>query len=178
MRLKDARAGLALVVAAAAPVAELVKARVAGWRHRAVVVEGEADKLAAMAAATVALAKSGTVTSELAAAGCPMVVGYRINPATALIARLIIRTRFATLFNIAADAAVAPELIQDECTAEKLAAAAAVLLDDPGRRATQAARQAEALRRLGRGGPDPFEAAAQVVLDVARGRAAAGRDPH
>src|SRR5579871_1945171 len=100
MRLKESRPDLALVVSAAAPVAELVTARVAGWRHAAIVVESEADKLAAMRTATVALAKSGTVTSELAAAGCAMVVGYRINPATALIARAIMRTRFATLFNI------------------------------------------------------------------------------
>ena len=49
----------------------MVKARVAGWPHRAHVIEGDDGKLDAMKAATVALACSGTVTTELALAGCP-----------------------------------------------------------------------------------------------------------
>jgi lipid-A-disaccharide synthase len=48
--------------------------------HRAHVVEGEGPKRDAMKAATVALACSGTVTTELALAGVPMVVGYRDGP--------------------------------------------------------------------------------------------------
>jgi lipid-A-disaccharide synthase len=167
MLLKAARPDLRLVVAAAGPVVNVVRARVAGWPHRTTVVEGDADKFDAMAAATVALAKSGTVTSELAAAGCPMVVGYRVNPVTALIARLIIQTKFATLFNIAAGSAVAPELIQQDCTGPKLARSVAELLDDPTRRATQAAAQSDALRQLGAGVADPYGLAADVVLKVA-----------
>jgi len=170
MRIKDTHPNLRVVVVAAALVADLVKARVAGWRHRTSVVEGERDKYDAMAAATVALAKSGTVTSELAVAGCPMVVGYKVNPATAFIARLIIRTRFATLFNIAAGEAVAPEFIQQDCTGPRLAAAVAALLDDPAKRSTQAAAQSTALEKLGAGVVDPFGAAADVVLQVMRER--------
>jgi lipid-A-disaccharide synthase len=169
MKLKAGYPRLHLVVAAAGPIADVVKARVAGWPHRATVVEGDVDKFDAMAAATVALAKSGTVTSELAAAGCPMVVGYRVNPLTAMIARLIIRTKFATLFNIAAGRAVAPELIQQDCTGPKLAKAVAELLDDPARRAAQAAAQSEALRLLGAGEGDPFGRAADIVIKVASG---------
>ena len=43
-----------------------------------------------MKAATVALACSGTVTTELALAGCPMVVGYRLGPVTARIVQRLI----------------------------------------------------------------------------------------
>src|SRR5262249_952308 len=75
LRLKAERPGLHLVVGAAGPVAAEVRARVAGWPHRAQVVEGEAAKQDAMRAATLAIAKSGTVTTELAMAGCPMIVG-------------------------------------------------------------------------------------------------------
>ena len=170
MRLKDERPQLKLVVPAADTVAEAVKSRVAGWRHRAHVVEGESDKLDAMRAATAALACSGTVTSELARAGCAMVVGYRVNPATAVIARLLIQVDFLTLFNIAAGRAVAPELLQEACTPAALAAAVAPLLDNPAARQAQADAQAAALAKLGADAPDPFGAAADVVLEVLRAR--------
>jgi len=170
LRLADARPELQLVVAAADTVADQVKARVAGWRRRAHVVEGERDKLDAMRAATVAMACSGTVTTELAVAGCPMVVGYRGHPATAVVARAIIRTRYFTLFNIAAGEAIAPEFLQEHCNGRELAAAVAALLDDPPRRAAQALAQTAALAKLGLNRSDPFEAAAEVVIDLARER--------
>jgi lipid-A-disaccharide synthase len=170
MRLKNERPGLHLVVGAADTVAGLVKARVAGWRHRPHVIEGEQLKLDAMRAATLALACSGTVTTELAVAGCPMIVAYRGHPATAVVARMVLRTRFFTLFNIAADHAVAPEFLQERCNGPAIAAEAAALLDDPARRAAQVAEQTAALAKLGLGDGDPFEAAANVVIDLARER--------
>jgi len=164
--LKADRPDLRLVIPVADAVADRVKAAVAGWSCPATIVEGEAAKYDAMAAATAALACSGTVTTELAMAGCPMVVAYRVAPVTAVVARIIVRTRFATLFNIAAGRAVAPELIQEACTGPALAAAVAPLLDDPRLREAQARAQAEALVKLGRGVADPAEKAADVVLQV------------
>jgi len=143
-----------------------VKARVAGWSHGAHVVESEAGKLDAMKAATVALACSGTVTTELALAGSPMVVGYRLGPITAFILRRLLRTRFITLFNIAAQDFVAPELVQEVCTGENLAAEVGKRLDDRGLRARQVSAQYAALDKMGRGGPDPSEAAADAVLNI------------
>jgi lipid-A-disaccharide synthase len=170
-RLKADRPGLHVVVPAAPTVAELVKARVAGWPHRAHVLEGEAAKRDAMKAATVALACSGTVTTELALAGCPMVVGYRLGPATYAILKRLIRTKYITLFNIAAQDFVAPELVQDACNGPALAHEIARRLDDPGLRRGQAERQTAALAKMGRGGPDPNEAAAEAVLDLVRASA-------
>ncbi|HEX7947570.1 MAG TPA: lipid-A-disaccharide synthase [Phenylobacterium sp.] len=168
-RLKAERPGLHVVVPAAPTVADLVKARVAGWPHRAHVVEGDAPKKAAMRAATVALACSGTVTTELALAGCPMVVGYRLAPITHAILKRLIRTKWVTLFNIAAQDFIAPEMIQDDCNGPALAHEVARRLDDPTLRATQVKRQNAALLKMGRGGPDPNEAAADAVLDLVRG---------
>jgi lipid-A-disaccharide synthase len=170
LRLKDQRPELHLVVGAADTVAGLVKARVAGWRHRAHVVEGDPSKLDAMRAATLALACSGTVTTELAVAGCPMLVAYRGHPATAVIARILLTTRFFTLFNIAADRAVAAEFLQEHCNGPEIAKAAGALLDDPVARAAQVAAQTAALAKLGLGYGDPFDRAAQVVVDLARER--------
>jgi lipid-A-disaccharide synthase len=169
-RLKAERPDLHVVIPAAPTVAEAVKARVAGWPHRAHVVEGEAAKRDAMVAATMALACSGTVTTELALAGCPMVVGYRLGPLTHAILKLLIRTRYVTLFNIAAQDFVAPEMIQDDCNGPDLAREVARRLDDADLRRRQVERQNEALLKMGRGGPDPNEAAADAVLSLVRGR--------
>ena len=168
-RIKEGRPSLQIVVPAAPTVAEMVKARVAKWAH---VVEGDQGKLDAMKAATVALACSGTVTTELALAGVPMVVGYRLGPVTALILRRLIRTPWITLFNIAAQDYVAPELVQEVCTGPNLAREVALRLDDAALRSRQVRAQYAALDRMGRGGPDPSEAAAQAVLKVLKDRRA------
>jgi lipid-A-disaccharide synthase len=165
-RLKSERHELEVVVPVAASVSGLVRSRVASWPFRAHIIEDEQGKADAMAAATVALACSGTVTTELAAAGCPMVVAYKVAPLTAVIARMIIKTRWATLFNIAAGRTIAPELIQGDCTGPRLAAALGERLDDPALRARQRSEQFAALELLGRGGPDPSEAAADAVMRV------------
>ena len=166
-RLKETYPNLHIVVPAAPTVAEMVKSRVAGWPHRAHVIDSEEGKLDAMKAATVALACSGTVTTELALAGVPMVIGYRLGPVTAwIVTRLLLRTKWITLFNIAAQDFVAPELIQKYCTGEILAREVALRLDDKALRDRQAAAQYAALDKMGRGGPDPSEAAADAVLKV------------
>lgn len=171
-RLKDERPELHVVVAAASTVADMVKARVAGWSHRAHVIEGEEARHDAMKAATVALACSGTVTTELALAGAPMVIGYRLGPVSAFIVRRMIRTPFITLLNIAADDFVAPEFVQEACTGENLAGDLALRLDDAEFRARQVLAQYAALDKMGRGGPDPSEAAADAVLKLLATRAA------
>jgi lipid-A-disaccharide synthase len=171
-RLKAQRPQLHVVIPAAPTVAETVKARVAGWPHRAHVLEGEEAKHDAMKAATVALACSGTVTTELALAGVPMVVGYRLGPVTYALLKRLIRTKYITLFNIAAQDFVAPELVQDACNGPDLAREIALRLDDAALRETQRAAQYAALDRMGRGGPDPNEAAAEAVLEILDARGA------
>jgi lipid-A-disaccharide synthase len=165
-RLKTERPGLFVIVPAAESVAFEVKARVAGWPHRAHVVEGEAARFDAMKAATVALACSGTVTTELALAGCPMVVAYRFGAVTAFIARRLLRTPWITLFNVAARDFVAPELLQEHCNGAELAAALAARLDDPSLRQRQVAAQNAALEVMGRDLDDPSDRAAEAVLRV------------
>lgn len=164
--LKATRPELQVVIPAAPTVLDAVRGRVAGWSHRAHLIEGDAAKLDAMKAATVALACSGTVTTELALAGAPMVIGYRVGAVTYALLKLLIRTPYVTLFNIAAQAFVAPELIQARCNGPELAAEVAKRLDDPQLRAAQVKAQDEALAKMGRGGPDPSEAAAAAVLKI------------
>ncbi len=156
------------MIAAAASVADAVKTNAAGLPFPTHVIESDAARYDAMKAATVALACSGTVTTELALAGCPMVVGYRLGNITYAIARRLIRTPYITLLNIAAGEPVAPEFIQARCNGPDLARAVALRLDDATFRAGQIAAQNAALARMGRGGPDPSERAAEVVVGLLR----------
>ena len=168
-RLKVDHPSLQVVLPVAESVADRVKAVVAGWPFRVHVVEGEEEKREALRAGDLALACSGTVTLEVAQAGAPMVVAYRLGSVTHFVASFLIRTPWVVLFNIAARDFVAPELIQDDCTGPRLAAELDRRLRDPAFRRAQVAAQDAALDQMGRGGPDPSEAAALVVLEVLSG---------
>ncbi len=170
-RLKAADPSLEVAVVAAGTVAADVTGRVAAWPFRAHVV-GEDEKYAAMRAATVALATSGTVSTELALAGAPMVIAYRFQPLSYAIMKPFFTGKYATLFNHAADEEIARELIQKDATPESAAAEVGRLLADPEARRVQAARQTAALDLMGREGRDPSEIAADAVLRVIAPRAA------
>ena len=163
--LKAERPGLEVAVAVAGTVADDVTARVAAWPFRTHVVT-EGDKYAAMKAATVALATSGTVSTELALAGAPMVIGYRFAPLSYAIMKPFFTGKYATLFNHAADEEIARELIQADATPEKVAAEVGRLLRSPDARDAQAKRQTWALDLMGRSGEDPSVLAADAVLGV------------
>ncbi|MBB4797850.1 lipid-A-disaccharide synthase [Brevundimonas bullata] len=164
-RLKATTPSLEVAVVAAGTVAADVAGRVAAWPFRAHLVQ-EADKYDAMKAANVALATSGTVSTELALAGAPMVIAYKIDGLSYALMKNLVTAKHITLFNIAADDRIAPEFIQNEATPEKLTEAVGRLLSDPQAAADQAARQTAALDLMGRGGPDPSELAADAVLRV------------
>jgi len=116
----------------------------------------------------VLLPTSGTVSTELAFAGAPMVIGYRFQPLSYAIMKPFFTGKYATLFNQAAEAEIARELIQKDATPEGFAAEVGRLLDDPAARADQTARQTAALDRMGREGRDPSEIAAEAVLAVTK----------
>jgi lipid-A-disaccharide synthase len=170
LRLTESHPDLAVIVAAADQVAAKVAAGVGAWPRPPIVVTGAADRAAAMRAATLALACSGTVTTELAMAGCPMVVAYRLDPLTHAVALRLLRTPHVTLFNVAAGRFIAPERIQDRCTGEVLARDLEDLLEDPDRRRRQAEDQTAALEIMRGGLVDPSGSAADAVVEVLAGR--------
>jgi len=169
-QLKAQIPGLEVAVVAAGTVAAGAAGRGAASAVRAHVVQ-EADKYDAMKAANAALATSGTVSTELALAGAPMIIAYKIDGLSYVLMKRLVTAKHITLFNIAADEAIAPEFIQHEATPQALAKAVGRLLTDPEAAADQARRQTEALDLMGRGGPDPSELAADAVLRVIAAKA-------
>ena len=161
--------GLVPVVPVAPAVAELVQAATSGWAVRPVIVTDAADKHDAYAAASAALTKSGTSTLELALAGVPMAVTYRVNAISAFMARRMIRVPHVAMVNLLAGREVVPELLQEACTAETLSRTVLSLMRDEARAAAQRAAFAEVVASLRPAGNAlPSDLAAAAVLDVLR----------
>ncbi|MGH6984283.1 MAG: lipid-A-disaccharide synthase, partial [Stellaceae bacterium] len=154
---------LVVVVPATANVADRVRAAVAGWAAKSIVV-GNAEKYDAFAASDAAVAASGTVALELAVAGIPTVVTYRVNPLTHTLLRRVVKVRYVNLVNLILDRPVVPELLQNEATPEKLAASVARQVEDKAARAAQISAGQEALKALGYGQVSPGLRAADEVL--------------
>lgn len=137
----------------------------AHWPATPIIITETGDKHDAWAASTAALAKSGTTSLELAVAGVPQVVAYRVNPLTAAIVRRLITVPHASLVNLLAGETVVPELLQERCTPDALAEALAPLLTDVDAAAAQRAAFGHVLAQLRpAGGLTPSEAAAEAVL--------------
>lgn len=163
--LERDRSDVRLLVVAARDVRKAVTAQAPPVAR----IVGERQKEDAFAAASVALAASGTVTTEVALQGAPVIVGYKLNWITWALARIVFRGKYVTLMNVAADAEIVPEFLQTQFTAENIARAAATLLDDEAMREEQVRRQDEALAKMGRGGRPAADIAAEAVLHVMRG---------
>lgn len=150
--LADRVPGLRAAVAVTPALDETARADIAGWPGAPIFVSPE-EKADAFAAADAALAKSGTVTTELAINGAPMVVAYRADPLTAYWARLVVTSKFATILNIVAGRMVVPEFIQEKCRPEYLAADLLALLTDRELRLEQTELFPSLLRKLAVDGP-------------------------
>ena len=83
-----------------------------------ILLDGNARQ--AMIAAEVTLLASGTAALECMLCKSPMVVGYRMKPLTYFLAKHLVKTPYISLPNLLADEMLVPEMIQEDCTAEKL----------------------------------------------------------
>jgi lipid-A-disaccharide synthase len=136
------------VVAAASGIAEAVAAHTDDWPIKPIIVHDVAERYDAFAAAQAALTKSGTSTLELAMAGVPMAVTYRVNALSAAIGRRLIKVKYVAMINLLANGPLVPELLQEDCTPEKLAATLQTLLTSPDAATAQREGFAAALATL------------------------------
>ncbi len=118
----------------------------------------------ALAHSTVAVVASGTATIEAAILGRPMVVVYRVSPLTAFFARRMVDVPFFSMVNLLAGKKVVEELIQDDFTAPRLAAALTGLLDHPELQSKMREELCAVKSRLGEAGA--IERVADIVLQM------------
>ena len=138
-------------------VADLTK----DWPIAPHIITDTREKRSALATANAALAASGTVSLELAAHGCPMVIAYDMHPATLWLMRRMAKIDTVTLVNLVSETRVVPEYIGENCRAALIAPSLLSLLDDPS---SQTDAMTLTMDRLGRGGEDPGLRAARSVL--------------
>ena len=124
----------------------------------------ENDTQNALGHADVAFVASGTATVEAALLGAPMVVFYRVTRPTWIVGRLLVNVSFFSMVNLLAGRRVVEELIQSDCTGEKLAAAAQTLLGNDKRR-RQMKRDLEDIRGRLEGSRPAAERAAEAICE-------------
>ena len=163
--LRDKGRAFRPVLPAVAHLADRLRAEVADWPVVPMVVAGETEKWKAFSTGRLALAASGTVTLELALAGVPMVVTYRLDPVTAAL-RWMARTHSVVMANLAIGENAFPEFIHGGCDPKTLSAALEPLFDDTDARNAQleAIEKVRAATLIA--GDTPSQRAAAAVLDL------------
>jgi lipid-A-disaccharide synthase len=160
--LKKQVKDLFVVIPTVHAVADTLKEKLKGWSVPHAVVEGEKERYDAFAASQIGLAASGTVSLELAMAGVPHLIAYKVSPVTAFIVKRLLKVRYVNLLNILADKEIIPELIQDNCTVDKVVLGLETLLKNKKQSV------APCLKKLGLGQKlSPSERMAQLVREIA-----------
>ncbi len=162
------------VLPAAGAVIDQLRAAVADWAVQPIILdptgmpadEAEMRKRTAFAISELALATSGTVSLELAAAGCPMVIAYQANWMTTRMVKKLALIDTANLINIVTDTRVIPEFLFEKCRADLIAPAVLELLRNPEARREQVQACDRTMELLGRGQADAGTRAAKSVLQA------------
>jgi lipid-A-disaccharide synthase len=147
---------------------EAVRAGVESWPVQPKIVLGEQEKRSAFRIASAALAKSGTVTLELAVADVPMVAAYRTGSLEAWIMLRAIDVKSVILANLVVGENVVPEFLQQDCTPEKLVPALRDILSDSPLRHRQLEAFAKLDAIMSTGNAPPSARAADIVLATMR----------
>jgi lipid-A-disaccharide synthase len=164
-RLKVHHPDLRVALPTVRGVADLVRELTTSWPVAPQIIEDASTKRGAFAAADVALAASGTVSLELAANACPMVIAYDMHPLSWWLMQRAALIDTVTLVNLVSETRVVPEFLGPACRAEAIAPALEAVLADP---TAQKAAMAVTMQRLGQGGEPPGLRAARSVLGALR----------
>ena len=117
-------------------------------------------------ASDAAIVCSGTAALEAGLMLRPMIVVYRVSFLTGFIIRMLAHIAHVSLVNLLAGRALVPELLQRDCTPERIASAILTLLDDAGARQAQLDGLAQVRASLG--APGASGRAAEVVCALVR----------
>ncbi|MCB1782883.1 MAG: lipid-A-disaccharide synthase [Alphaproteobacteria bacterium] len=115
----------------------------------------------------VAVAVSGTVALELAYAGVPHIITYKVNPITFLILRLLVKVKHIHLANILLGRDVVPEYLQGKCNSLDIATGASDLLKSKKLQEAQKEAFRELRKILGADSDQkPSEKAANFISEI------------
>ena len=163
-RFQETHTNARFVLPVAPSVRDLVTELTANWLVKPILIDSadHPEKLSAFGAADIALAASGTVSLELAAAQTPMTIAYKMNWLTAAIMRRLMRVDTVTLVNLVSETRAVPEFLMENCTSEAVSQGLLTLLAKPD---TQSAALDITMDRLGRGQERAGLRAGRAILD-------------
>jgi lipid-A-disaccharide synthase len=107
---------------------------------------------------------SGSATLEAGILGCPMVIIYKLNPLTYILAKLLVNAPLVGLVNIVAEEEVVPELIQGKVTAENICTEVLAVLQAPEKEKAVRKRLLKIKSTLG--DPEVMKVVAKRIADV------------
>ena len=163
------RADFEVVIPVAPNVEKTLLRELQGWPLTPRLI-GQAEKFAAFRNARAALVTSGVATLELALAGVPMAVAYKVSRAESLL-RFLVKVESIVLPNLIIGENIVPEFLQEAATPRALAEALRPLLRDSAAREAQLAPFQRVRARLLEAGQTPSARAADIILEYAsRGR--------
>lgn len=162
-RVRAAVPAVQFLVACAPSLPRAAFAPLAALAAPPALLTGRADDV--LAASDVVVTASGTATVQAALHERPMVVLYKLSPLTYVLGRRFVQVDTYAMANLVAGDRVVPELIQDACTPERVAAETVSLLTDRARWDGMRARLAETRAKLGP--PGASARAAAAVLEIA-----------
>lgn len=153
--------------------AALIEALAGDWPVRPQILANRGDKARAFATARAALAASGTVTLELAAARIPMVVAYKLDFAYRQVKRLhrwlpLVTAPSMVLANIVIGRNAIPAYLEEEATPQALADALAPLLEPASEARTRQQEAFDAFAEAMRVDGSPAQNAAAAILSMLR----------
>jgi lipid-A-disaccharide synthase len=121
-----------------------------------------------LAVSDVVVTASGTATVQAALHRRPMVVVYQLSPLSYRLGRRFVHVDDVAMVNLIAGRRIVPELIQEDCTPQRIAAETLSLLTDSQRAQQMREALEEVCGKLG--GPGASGRAAEAVLEVVRSR--------
>lgn len=136
-RLYQKNQNIFIVLPTVDTVADKLTQAFADWHVPHVIVRGEKERYDAFAASQTAIAASGTVSLELALAGVPHLIAYKVSRLSGYLARRLLKIKFVNLINLMANQEIIPELLQENCTVEKILSKTEELMQQ-GKKAKQA----------------------------------------
>ena len=130
-----------------------------------IITETETDRYNAFKASTVAIAASGTVALELAILDIPHIIGYKVSPFSAWLARKFLKIEFVNLSNILLGREIIPELLQERCIPINIRTYIEQILRKDNLYAKQKEGFIKVREALGFGQQTPSENAAAIILN-------------
>ncbi|MDA8299621.1 MAG: hypothetical protein M0Z57_06455 [Deltaproteobacteria bacterium] len=119
----------------------------------------------ALSSSDLIITASGTASLEACFYGKPVIIFYYLNYLTYILAKILVRIKYAGLINILAGEEVAPELIEFKFNPENVFKEADKFLKDEEYRENALKKISSVVSTLEDAGVDPFDASAGIIYD-------------